>query len=109
MTDSHQSDIEVAGSIGFSNTQNTDHESRKSSIAKEGSAEEETNSRCVIEQTLAWKAFKHILFLICLIFVVIQSVDFYSIYSKYPTNIVQESIVNNDFKLPAVTICFKNT
>ncbi|KAF8778890.1 hypothetical protein HNY73_015572 [Argiope bruennichi] len=67
------------------------------------------NSRCALKKADAWKTFRKIVFLVCLIFVVIQSVEFYNIYMEYPTNIVLETKVNKDFKLPAVTLCFWNT
>ncbi|GBM66767.1 hypothetical protein AVEN_74313-1 [Araneus ventricosus] len=99
----------VGGSIGVSNTEETVTESREVSIANEESAIEKTSRRRAIEKTFVWKTFKSILFLICLIFLTIQSVEFFDIYYKYPTTIVKETTVAKDFKLPAITLCFLNT
>ncbi|CAL1301128.1 unnamed protein product, partial [Larinioides sclopetarius] len=56
-----------------------------------------------------WKAFKNIVFFICLSFLIIQSVEFCNIYYKYPTTIQTEITLAKEFKLPAVTLCFKIT
>ncbi|GBM42517.1 hypothetical protein AVEN_80028-1 [Araneus ventricosus] len=77
--------------------------------AEEESAQKLTTNSCVIEKTVVWRTFKTFVFLICLICLIIQSVEFFNIYYTYPTNIVQESTVNNDFKMPATTLCFRNT
>ncbi|GBN29700.1 hypothetical protein AVEN_230593-1 [Araneus ventricosus] len=99
----------VGGSIRMSNTEETATESRKDSIAKEESALEKTNRRRAIEKTVVWKTFKSIVFLICLIFLIIQSMEFFNIYYKYPTTIVLETTVAEEFKEPAITVCFRNT
>ncbi|CAL1298930.1 unnamed protein product [Larinioides sclopetarius] len=44
-----------------------------------------------------------------MIFLIIQSLEFYGIYSEYSTNIIEKSIFMKEVKLPAVTMCFKNT
>ncbi|GBN02261.1 hypothetical protein AVEN_209039-1 [Araneus ventricosus] len=99
----------VGGSIRVSNTEETATESRRGSIAKEESALEKTSRRRAREKMVIWKTFKSIVFLICLIFLIIQSVEFFSIYYKYPTTIVTEVTVAKEFKLPAITLCFRNT
>ncbi|GBN74274.1 hypothetical protein AVEN_51573-1 [Araneus ventricosus] len=101
--------IKVGGSIGISNMEETVTESREDSIAKEDSALEKTSRRRAIEKTVVWKTFKSIVFLICLIFLIIQSAEFFNIYYKYPTTIVMETTMAEEFKLPAITFCFKNT
>ncbi|GBM26528.1 hypothetical protein AVEN_122972-1, partial [Araneus ventricosus] len=92
--------------IVFSTTKITVTES---STAEDESAQKLTNNSCVIEKTVVWRTFKTFVFLICLIFLIIQSVEFVNIYYTYPTNIVQESTVSKDFKEPAMTLCFRNT
>ncbi|GBM52361.1 hypothetical protein AVEN_160089-1 [Araneus ventricosus] len=92
--------------IVFSTTEITVTES---STAEEEYTQKLTNNSCVIEKIVVWRTFKTLVFLICLIFLIIQSVEFFNIYYTYPTNIVQESTVNNDFKMPAMTLCFRNT
>ncbi|GBN59942.1 hypothetical protein AVEN_249367-1, partial [Araneus ventricosus] len=104
----HQN-IKDGGSIRISNTEETATKSRKDSIAKEESALEKTSRRRAIEKTVVWETFKSIVFLICLIFLIIQSVEFFNIYYKYPTTIVLETTVTEEFKLPAITLCFRNT
>ncbi|GBM77143.1 hypothetical protein AVEN_209088-1 [Araneus ventricosus] len=104
-----ETDLEVGGSIGISNTEETVTESSEGSIAKEESALEKTSRRRAVKKTVVWKTFKSIVFLICLIFLIIHSVDFFSIYYKYPTIIVLETTVAKEFKLPAITFCFRNT
>ncbi|GBO01692.1 hypothetical protein AVEN_127423-1 [Araneus ventricosus] len=83
--------------------------SRKVSFAKEESALEKTSRRRAIKKTVASKTFKSFVFLICLIFLIIQSVEFFNVYYKYPTTIVTEATVAKEFKLPATTLCFRNT
>ncbi|GBM32764.1 hypothetical protein AVEN_83733-1 [Araneus ventricosus] len=115
MMDSRGNEVEDAGNIELTAIEETDTESRISSIVNEESyenrlqAEEKIDFRCILAKTIVWKIFKIIVFLICLIFVVKESVEFYNIYSEYPTNLVQELVVSNKVKTPAVTICFKNT
>ncbi|GBM67721.1 hypothetical protein AVEN_244305-1 [Araneus ventricosus] len=99
----------VHGSIGISNIEETVTKSRENSIAKEESALEKASRRRAIEKTAVWKTFKSIVFLICLIFLIIQSVEFFSIYYKYPTTIVTEVTVAKEVKLPAITLCFRTT
>ncbi|GBM88088.1 hypothetical protein AVEN_190486-1 [Araneus ventricosus] len=99
----------VGGSIRISNTEETATKSRKVSIAKEESALEKTSRRRAIKKTVVWKTFKSFVFLICLIFLIIQSVEFFNVYYKYPTTIVTEDTVAKEFKLPAITLCFRNT
>ncbi|GBM93302.1 hypothetical protein AVEN_99991-1 [Araneus ventricosus] len=99
----------VAESITISNTEETVTESRKDSIAKEESALEKTSRRRAIIKTVVWKTFKSIVFLICLIFLIIQSLEFFNIYYKYPTNVVLETTVAKEFKQPAITLCFRTT
>ncbi|GBM67975.1 hypothetical protein AVEN_218834-1 [Araneus ventricosus] len=99
----------VGGSIGISNTVGTVTESREDSIANEESALEKTSRRRAIEKTVVWKTFKSFVFLICLIFLIMQSVEFFNIYYKYPTTIVLETTVAEEFKQPAITLCFRNT
>ncbi|GBM41288.1 hypothetical protein AVEN_202882-1 [Araneus ventricosus] len=101
--------ISVDGSIGISDTDETVTESREDSIAKEESALEKTSRRRAVKKTVVWKTFKSSVFLICLIFLIIQSVEFFNVYYKYPTTIVTEVTVAKDFKLPAITFCFRNT
>ncbi|GBN71318.1 hypothetical protein AVEN_111267-1 [Araneus ventricosus] len=109
MMNGRETDLEVGGSIGISNTEETVTESSEGSIAKEESVLEKTSIRRAIEKMVVWKTFKSIVFLICLIFLIIQSVEFFNIYYKYPTTIVTEITVAKEFKLPAITLCFKNT
>ncbi|GBN91727.1 hypothetical protein AVEN_71034-1, partial [Araneus ventricosus] len=92
--------------IVFSTTEIT---VKESSTAEEESAQKLPNDSCVIEKTVVWRTFKTFIFLICLIFLIIQSVEFCNIYYTYPTIIVQESTVIKDFKMPATTLCFRNT
>ncbi|GBM94896.1 hypothetical protein AVEN_14202-1 [Araneus ventricosus] len=99
----------VGGNIGISNTEETATESREASIAKEEFTLEKTSRRRATEKTVVWKTFKSFVFLICLIFLIIQSVEFFNIYYKYPTTIVTEVTVAKEFKLPAITLCFKTT
>ncbi|GBM52355.1 hypothetical protein AVEN_160084-1 [Araneus ventricosus] len=106
MMDSCERSAQEDRSIAFPTTENTVTES---STAEEESAHKLTNNSCVIEKTIVWRTFKTFVFLICLIFLIIQSVEFFNIYYAYPTNIVQESTVNMDFKMPATTLCFRNT
>ncbi|CAL1275419.1 unnamed protein product [Larinioides sclopetarius] len=87
-------------------------ESRNFSIANDEErlqVQEKVYFRYIPTKAILWKIFKFIVFLICIIFVVIQSVEFYEIYSEYPTNMVQKSTILKKVKLPAVTLCFKNT
>ncbi|GBM32755.1 hypothetical protein AVEN_83726-1 [Araneus ventricosus] len=113
--DCHGNEVEDPGNIELTTIEETYTESRKSSIVNEESgenrlqAQDKTDCRCILAKTIVWKTFKSIVLLICLIFVVIQTIEFYNIYSEYPTNMVQKSTVFNKVKLPAVTICFKNT
>ncbi|GBM37283.1 hypothetical protein AVEN_266387-1 [Araneus ventricosus] len=100
---------EAGGSIRISNTEETVTESRRDSIANEESALEKTSRRRAIEKMVVWKTFKSIVFLICLTFLIIQSAEFFSIYYKYPTTIVTEVTMAKEFKLPAITLCFRNT
>ncbi|CAL1268780.1 unnamed protein product, partial [Larinioides sclopetarius] len=58
---------------------------------------------------IVWQTFKNVVFFICLICLIIQSVEFFNIYYKYPTNIVMEITVAQEFRLPAITLCFRNT
>ncbi|GBM85547.1 hypothetical protein AVEN_199745-1 [Araneus ventricosus] len=109
MTDSCEIDVKVGGSIVISNTEETVTESRKGSIAKEESALEKTSRKRAIGKTVVWKTFKSFVFLICLIFLIIQSVEFFNIYYKYPTTIVTDVTVAKEFKLPAITLCFRTT
>ncbi|GBN90564.1 hypothetical protein AVEN_21835-1 [Araneus ventricosus] len=109
MLNSSETDLEVGGSIGISNTEETVTESREDSIEKEESALEKTSIRLAIGKTVVWKTFKSFVFLICLIFLIIQSLEFFNIYYKYPTTIVTEVTVAKEFKLPAITFCFRNT
>ncbi|GBO39847.1 hypothetical protein AVEN_97608-1, partial [Araneus ventricosus] len=81
----------------------------ESTTAEEESAQKLSNDSCVIEKTVLWRTFKTFVFLICLIFLIFQSVEFFNIYCTYPTNIVQESTVIRDYKMPATTLCFRNT
>ncbi|GBM47204.1 hypothetical protein AVEN_271265-1 [Araneus ventricosus] len=99
----------VGGNIRRSNIEETVTESRKVFIAKEESALEKTSRRRALKKTVVWKTFKSIVFLICLIFLIIQSVKFFNIYYKYPTTIVTHITVAKEFKLPAITFCFRNT
>ncbi|GBN28985.1 hypothetical protein AVEN_798-1 [Araneus ventricosus] len=108
MMESREINVEDAGSIVILNIEETANESTTASIAKEGSSQEKTN-RCVTERTVVWKIFKKFLFLACFTILIIQSVEFLNIYYKYPTNIVTETTLSQDFKLPAVTLCFRNT
>ncbi|GBM26332.1 hypothetical protein AVEN_239337-1 [Araneus ventricosus] len=101
--------VRVDGNVGISNAEETVTESREDSIAKEDPALEKTRRRRAIGKTLVWKTFKSIVFLICLIFLIIHSVEFFNIYYKYPTTIVTEITVVKEFKLPAITVCFRNT
>ncbi|GBM41281.1 hypothetical protein AVEN_202876-1 [Araneus ventricosus] len=101
--------VEVGGSIRISNTEETVIESSEGSIAKEESVLEKTSRRRAIGKTVVWKTFKSFVFLICLIFLIIQSVEFFNIYYKYPTTIVTEVTVAKEFKLPAITLCFRTT
>ncbi|GBM89480.1 hypothetical protein AVEN_32535-1 [Araneus ventricosus] len=109
MMNGRETDLEVGGSIVISNTEETVTESREDSIAKEKSALEKTSRRRAVKKTVVWKTFKSIVFLICLIFLIIQSVEFFNVYYKYPTTIVTEVTVAKEFKLPAITFCFRNT
>ncbi|GBN18173.1 hypothetical protein AVEN_49586-1 [Araneus ventricosus] len=109
MMDGRETDRKVDGSIGISNTEETTTESREDSIAKEVSALEKTSRRRAVKKTVVCKTFKSIVFLICLIFLIIQSVEFFNVYYKYPTTIVTEVTVSKEFKLPAITLCFRNT
>ncbi|GBM98855.1 hypothetical protein AVEN_141086-1 [Araneus ventricosus] len=109
MMNGHETDLEVDGSVGISNAEETVTESRKDSIAKDESALEKTSRRRAIGKTVVWKTFKSFVFLICLIFLIIQSAEFFNIYYKYPTTIVMETTMAQEFKLPAITFCFKNT
>ncbi|GBM90488.1 hypothetical protein AVEN_157633-1 [Araneus ventricosus] len=104
-----EGETQVGGSIRISNMEETITESREDSIAKEESALEKTSRRRGIEKTVVWKTFKSIVFLICLIFLIIQSVEFFNVYYKYPTIIVTDITVAKEFKLPAITLCFRNT
>ncbi|GBM47190.1 hypothetical protein AVEN_271255-1 [Araneus ventricosus] len=99
----------VGGSIRISNIEETVTESRKVSNAKEESAIEKTSRRRAVKIPVFWKAFKNIFFVICLIFLIIQSVEFFNVYYKYPTTIVKEVTVAKEFKLPAITFCFRTT
>ncbi|GBN17060.1 hypothetical protein AVEN_264411-1 [Araneus ventricosus] len=101
--------IKDGGSIRISNTEETATESREASIAKEEFTLEKTSRRRATEKTVVWKTFKSFVFLICLIFLIIQSVEFFNIYYKYPTTIVTEVTVAKEFKLPAITLCFRST
>ncbi|GBN64658.1 hypothetical protein AVEN_137907-1 [Araneus ventricosus] len=99
----------VGGSIVISNTEETVTESREDSIAKEKPALEKTNRRRAIEKTVVWKTLKSFVFLFCLIFLIIQSVEFFNIYYKYPTTIVTDITVAKEFEEPAITLCFTTT
>ncbi|GBM87542.1 hypothetical protein AVEN_107192-1 [Araneus ventricosus] len=58
---------------------------------------------------IAWKAFKCIVFLICLTYLIKQSAEFYWHFRTYPTNSNTRIEVSKDkFKLPAATLCYKN-
>ncbi|GBM62687.1 hypothetical protein AVEN_257283-1 [Araneus ventricosus] len=102
-----------AGNIELTTIKERDTESRTSSMAYEETDEDrlkaqtKTDIRCIPAKTIIWKTFKSIVFLICVIVVVIQSVEFYNIYSEYPTNMVQKSIFIKKVKLPALTVCLK--
>ncbi|GBM41279.1 hypothetical protein AVEN_202874-1 [Araneus ventricosus] len=100
---------EVGGSIRISNMEKTVNASRRVSIAKEESALEKTSRRRDVKKTVVWKTFRSFVFLICLISLIIQSVEFFNIYYKYPTTIVTEATAAKEFKLPAITFCFRNT
>ncbi|GBM27734.1 hypothetical protein AVEN_25353-1 [Araneus ventricosus] len=111
--DSRGNEDDDSGSIELKTIKETDTESRKSSIANEetgedtSQAKEKTDLICIPAKTIIWKTFKIIVFLICVTLLVIQSVEFYNIYSEYPTNMVQQSTFMKEVKLPAVTLCFK--
>ncbi|GBN03831.1 hypothetical protein AVEN_233030-1 [Araneus ventricosus] len=109
MMNGRETDLEVGGSIGISNTEETVAESSEGSIAKEEFVLEKTSRRRAVKKTVVWKTFKSIVFLICLIFLIIQSVEFFNVYYKYPTTIVTDITVAKEFKLPAITLCFRNT
>ncbi|GBM40807.1 hypothetical protein AVEN_137314-1 [Araneus ventricosus] len=102
-----------AGNIELMTIKERDTESRTSSMAYEEidedrlQAQTKTDIRCIPAKTIIWITFKSIVFLICVIVVVIQSVEFYNIYSEYPTNMVQKSIFIKKVKLPALTLCLK--
>ncbi|GBM81495.1 hypothetical protein AVEN_154540-1 [Araneus ventricosus] len=87
----------------------TTESSRKSSIAIVESFEEPKNNWCVLQKTDAWTFFKNIIFLICVTCLITQAVEFYNMYNKYPTNIVFETSMNNDVKIPAITLCYRNS
>ncbi|GBM27771.1 hypothetical protein AVEN_25382-1 [Araneus ventricosus] len=108
-------EVKDPGSIELKTIKETNTESRKPSIANEEAGEdtsqtrEKTDFRCIPANTILWKTFKSIVFLICVTLLVIQSVEFYNIYNEYPTNMVQKSTFMKEVKLPAVTLCFKYT
>ncbi|GBO10810.1 hypothetical protein AVEN_81004-1 [Araneus ventricosus] len=61
---------------------------------------------------IAWKAFKCIVFLICLTYLIKQSAEFYWHFRTYPTN-SNTRIEHHEgsmarLKLPAATLCYKN-
>ncbi|GBM82432.1 hypothetical protein AVEN_229475-1 [Araneus ventricosus] len=113
--DSRGNEGDDSENIELETIEETDTKSRSSSIAIEETdeetlkAKEKTDSRCIRVKTITWKIFKSIVFIICVILLVIQSVEFYYIYSEYPTNMVQKFVFMNEVKLPAVTLCFKYT
>ncbi|GBM93276.1 hypothetical protein AVEN_168042-1 [Araneus ventricosus] len=61
---------------------------------------------------IAWKAFKCLVFLICLTYLIKQSTEFYWHFHTYPTNsntrIEYPEIPIAKIKLPAATLCYKN-
>ncbi|CAL1289826.1 unnamed protein product [Larinioides sclopetarius] len=75
----------------------------------EDTEQKSNHKRCAVQKFVSWRVFKTLVFISCLICLIFQSIEFLKIYYKYPTNIVLESIVEKDFKLPAVTLCFMNT
>ncbi|CAL1293042.1 unnamed protein product [Larinioides sclopetarius] len=109
MTDSREIDVEVGGSIGILNAEETVSESRRVFVAREKSAQKKIDRRCAVREWVAWKTFKNVLFFICLTFLIIQSLEFFRIYYTYPTTIATEITVAKDFRLPAITFCFRNT
>ncbi|CAL1289836.1 unnamed protein product [Larinioides sclopetarius] len=96
-------------SIDFSISEETVTGSRHSIYLKEDSLTERIKWRRVIKKFSSWRVFKTIVFILSLISVIIQSMEFFKIYYKYPTNIVLQTTVEKDFKLPAVTMCFTMT
>ncbi|CAL1289823.1 unnamed protein product [Larinioides sclopetarius] len=96
-------------SIEFSNTEGTITGTWESAAVIEDSVQTKSNKRRVIKKFASWKIFKIIVFIISVISVIVQSIEFLKIYYKYPTNIVLETTVRNDFRFPAVTLCFINT
>ncbi|CAL1294512.1 unnamed protein product [Larinioides sclopetarius] len=113
MIENCEIDVDVDESKGISNTEETVNETKEDSIVQESKepAKKKTGRRRVITKInlFAWKTFKNIVFLMCLSFLIIQSVEFCDIYYKYPTTIQTEITVSKEFKLPAITLCFKNT
>ncbi|CAL1289819.1 unnamed protein product [Larinioides sclopetarius] len=101
--------LEDAAGIEFSTSEQTVTIPWKSTYINEDSDQGKNNMRRVIQILASWRIFKIIVFIISLFSVIIQSIEFLKTYYSYPTSIVLEATVRNDFKIPAVTLCFINT
>ncbi|XP_055944616.1 uncharacterized protein LOC129975578 [Argiope bruennichi] len=73
-------------------------------IALEDPKKDKSISKCQI----AWRAFKCVIFMTCLAYLLIQAAEFYKHFYTYPTNINIRVVSSPKIKLPAATLCYRN-
>ncbi|KAF8791702.1 hypothetical protein HNY73_003395 [Argiope bruennichi] len=82
--------------------------SRKILSSVEIAFEDRTKDRSTSKSHIAWKAFKCVVFLTCLAYLLNQSAEFYGHFYTYPTNINIRVESLKKIKLPASTLCYRN-
>ncbi|GBO14703.1 hypothetical protein AVEN_161737-1, partial [Araneus ventricosus] len=70
--------------------------------------DDETLNKKMSIPKMIWQLLKIFLFVTCSTFYLRQSMEFYNRYCEYPTTTSMEVVNPEYYKMPAVTICFRN-